>query len=110
MDALKRVEAKLPKGVKTSTAIEAGFNVGWLRGKGWISVTDRLPKVGEVVYAYGYVWNVITDRLDGFMHRCHLEDEGLWVYKPSRDDGRDDTKIFESHHIDFWREIPEEEK
>ncbi len=110
MGALGRIEGKLPKGVRTSVAMEAGFYVGWHQERGWHCVTDKLPTVGEVVYAYGYRWDVDADNLSSFMYRCSLGEDFLWTYKPSRDDGRDHTVIFESHQIDFWREIPEEEK
>ena len=110
MNPLKRMGEKLPKNVGTSAALEAGYYVGWHQGTKWHSVTDRLPSIGEVVYAYGYRWNVDADNLDGYMYRCFLGEDGLWTHRPGRDDGRNNDRLFESHEIDFWREIPEEEK
>jgi len=110
MSALKRIEEKLPANVRPAVALEAGCYVQWHQERGWHCVTDKLPTVGDVVYAYGYWWDVDADNLNSFMYRCSLGEDGLWTYRPTFSDGRNNDKIFEPHQIDFWRTIPEEKK
>ena len=107
---MERMESKLSVCANKTQLMEAGYYVCWHKEKGWISVTDRLPAFGQIVYAYGYRWDADADSLSGFMYRCFLSNNGLWTYRPIRDDGRDETIIFESHEIDFWREIPKDEE
>lgn len=110
MSALERMKSKLPANANAPVVTETELYAAWHQEKGWTCVTDGLPPIGETVYAYGYQWDIAADNLSGYMYRCDLGADGLWTYRPTVDDGRNNNKIFESHQIDFWRTIPEEEK